>query len=183
MKAREPNQQRGKEVRGFENHIECRRKQERKISMLFFKIWEKILHDGTIKEIKISIHRMRNNIKYGQNRASQVVQWWRIFLPMQEMWVQSLGQEDSLEREMATHSSILVWEIPRSEEPGGPQSMGSQRAAHNLVTKQPKMAKATHSGKDWKLKLRLKKMRKKHRCQVEENRQEDRNHPRDQPSN
>ena len=67
---------------------------------------------------------------------------------MQEMWVQSLGQEDSLEREMATHSSILVWEIPWSEEPGGLQSMESQRAAHNLVTKQLKMAKSTHLGKD-----------------------------------
>ena len=44
---------------------------------------------------------------------------------MQEMWVQSLGWEDPLEKEMATHSSILAWEIPQSEEPGGPQSMGS----------------------------------------------------------
>ena len=67
---------------------------------------------------------------------------------MQEMWVQSLGQEESLEREMETHSSILVWEILWSEEPGGLQSMGSQRAAHNLVTKQPKMAQTTHLGKD-----------------------------------
>ena len=41
----------------------------------------------------------------------------------QEMWVQSLGQEDPLEEEMATHSSILVWEIPWTEEPGGLQSM------------------------------------------------------------
>jgi len=38
---------------------------------------------------------------------------------MQEKWVQSLGQEDPLEKEMATHSSILAWEIPRTEEPGG----------------------------------------------------------------
>ena len=42
----------------------------------------------------------------------------------QEMWVQSLAQADSLEKEMATHSSILAWEIPRTEEPGGLQSMG-----------------------------------------------------------
>ena len=40
----------------------------------------------------------------------------------QETWVQSLGGEDPLEEEMATHSSILAWEIPRTEEPGGPQS-------------------------------------------------------------
>ena len=42
---------------------------------------------------------------------------------MQETWVQSLGQEDPRENEMATHSSILAWEIPRTEEAGGPQSM------------------------------------------------------------
>ena len=45
---------------------------------------------------------------------------------MQETQVQSLGQEDPLEKEMATHSSILAWRIPSSEEPGGLQSMGSQ---------------------------------------------------------
>ena len=46
---------------------------------------------------------------------------------VQEMQAQSLGQEDPLEKGMATHSSILVWRIPRTEEPGGLQSMGSQR--------------------------------------------------------
>ena len=45
---------------------------------------------------------------------------------MQETWVQSLGWEDPLEEEMATHSSILAWKIPGTEEPGGLQSMGSQ---------------------------------------------------------
>ena len=45
---------------------------------------------------------------------------------MQETWVQSLGQEDTLEKEMATHSSILAWEIPWTEEPGGLQSVGLQ---------------------------------------------------------
>ena len=50
---------------------------------------------------------------------------------MQAMWVQSLGQEDPLEEEMATHSSILAWEIPWTEEPGGLQSMGSQRVGHD----------------------------------------------------
>ena len=44
---------------------------------------------------------------------------------VQETWVQSLGWEDSLEKEIATHSSILVWEIPWTEEPGGLQFMGS----------------------------------------------------------
>ena len=47
---------------------------------------------------------------------------------MQETWVQSLGPEDLLEKGMATHSSILIWEIPWTEEPGWLQSMGSQRS-------------------------------------------------------
>ena len=64
-------------------------------------------------------------------RASLVAQWERICLPMQETWVRSLGQEDPLQEEMATHSSILAWEIPRTEEPGGLQSMGSQRVRHD----------------------------------------------------
>ena len=50
---------------------------------------------------------------------------------MKETQVQSLGQEDFLEKEMATHSSILAWKIPWTEEPGGLQSMGSQRVGHN----------------------------------------------------
>ena len=45
--------------------------------------------------------------------------------------VQSLGEEDPLEEEMATHSSILAWRIPWTEETGGLQSMGSQRVGHN----------------------------------------------------
>ena len=55
---------------------------------------------------------------------------------MQETWVQFLGQEDPLEKETATHSSILAWEIPRTEEPGALQSMGCKRVRHNLETKQ-----------------------------------------------
>ena len=47
------------------------------------------------------------------------------------MWVQSLGREDPLEQEMATHSSILAWRILWTVEPGGLQSMGSQRVGHN----------------------------------------------------
>ena len=54
----------------------------------------------------------------------------------QEMWVPSLGQKDPLEKKMATHFSILAWEIPWTEEPGGLQSMRWQRVGHNLVTKQ-----------------------------------------------
>ena len=50
---------------------------------------------------------------------------------MWETWVRSLGQEDPLEKEMATHSSILAWRIPWTEEPGGPRSTGSQRVGHD----------------------------------------------------
>ena len=54
---------------------------------------------------------------------------------MWETWVRSLCWEDPLEEGMATHSSILAWRIPWTEEPGGVQSMGSQRVRHNRVTK------------------------------------------------
>ena len=47
-----------------------------------------------------------------------------------ETWVQSLGQEDPLDKKMATHSNTLAWKIPRTEEPGRPQSMGLQRVGH-----------------------------------------------------
>ena len=50
---------------------------------------------------------------------------------MQETWVRSLGQEDPLEKEMATHSRTLAWKIPWTVEPGRIQSMGSQRVRHD----------------------------------------------------
>ena len=50
---------------------------------------------------------------------------------MLETWVRSLGQEDALEKGMATHSGILAWSIPWTEEPGAPQSMGWQRVRHD----------------------------------------------------
>ena len=56
---------------------------------------------------------------------------------MQETWSHFLGQKDSLEKEMATHSSILTWRIPWTEEPGRLQSMGITRVGHDLVTKPP----------------------------------------------
>ena len=64
---------------------------------------------------------------YGQKVLPRWLSGKGIHLPMHEMWVQSLGREDPLEKEMATHSSTLAWEIPWTEEPGGLQSMGSQR--------------------------------------------------------
>ena len=60
--------------------------------------------------------------------ASQVAQWQRIRLPVKEMWVQCLGQDNPLEKEMATCSGILAWEIPWTEHPGGLQSMQLQES-------------------------------------------------------
>ena len=63
--------------------------------------------------------------------ASLVAQLVKNLPAMWETWVQPLGCEDLLEKGMATHSSILAWEIPWTEEPGGLESMGSQRVRHN----------------------------------------------------
>ena len=64
-------------------------------------------------------------------RASQVAHVVKNLPTVQETQVQSLGQEDPLEKGMAAHSSILAWRIPWSEEPGRLQSMGSQRVGHD----------------------------------------------------
>ena len=56
---------------------------------------------------------------------------------MQKMWVQSLGQEDPLEKRVATHSNILAWRIPWTEEPGGLRTMGSQRAMNTHAGPKP----------------------------------------------
>ena len=63
--------------------------------------------------------------------ASVVAQMVKNLLAMQETWVQSLGQEDLLAKEMATHSSTLAWKIPWMEEPGRLYSMQLQRVGHN----------------------------------------------------
>ena len=65
------------------------------------------------------------------NRASLVTQMVKSLPAMRETWVQSLGREDPLEKEMATHSSTLAWEIPWMEEPDRLQSMGSQTVGHD----------------------------------------------------
>ena len=77
--------------------------------------------------------------------ASLVAQQVKSLPAMQGMRVQSLGQEDPLEKEMVTHSSILPWEITRMEEPGELQSMGVTRIEHNLVTKTPPKLKLSDS--------------------------------------
>ena len=63
--------------------------------------------------------------------ASLVTQMVKRLPTVQETWVRSLGQEDPLEKEMATHSSALAWKIPWTEEPGGLLSMGSHRVRHD----------------------------------------------------
>ena len=63
--------------------------------------------------------------------VAQMVKRLPIVLTMWETWVQSLGLEDLLEKEMTTHSSILAWKIPWTVEPGRLQSMGSQRVGHD----------------------------------------------------
>ena len=77
---------------------------------------------------------MHININVVCMRASQLVQWSRIHLTMQEtqeMGVLSLGWEDPLEEEIATHSSILAWKMPQTEGPGRLQSMGLQRVRYD----------------------------------------------------
>ena len=67
---------------------------------------------------------------------------------MRETWVQSLGREDPLEEGMATHSSILAWRIPWTEEPDGPQSTGSQRVGHDRETKHSTYMKRSMLGRE-----------------------------------
>ena len=67
----------------------------------------------------------------GNLTATMVAQTVKNLPATRETWVQSLGQEDILEKEMATHSSTLAWKTPWMEEPGRLQSMGSQRVGHD----------------------------------------------------
>ena len=83
---------------------------------------------------KVHSHVVINGIlpcKKKNNIDSLVVQMVKSLPAMQETTVRSLGWEDPLEKEMATHSNTLVWKIPWMEEPGRLQSMGSQRVRHN----------------------------------------------------
>ena len=79
------------------------------------------------------VFKVLASLLYGLPFVTQLVK----NLPaVQETWVQFLGREDPLEKEMATPSSILAWRIPWTEEPGGLQSMGLQ-VGHNLATRPP----------------------------------------------
>ena len=74
--------------------------------------------------LNINIHDTQLQVFVASLRAQSV----KNLLAMQETQVQFLGQEDPMEKEMATHSSILAWRIPRTEEPGRLQCMGSQES-------------------------------------------------------
>ena len=87
----------------------------------------------SFKQIKIRCYEDLGKIltSFQINRASLVAQMVKHLSAMQETQVRSLGWEDPLEKEMANHSSILAWKIPRMAEPGRLLSMGSQRVGHD----------------------------------------------------
>ena len=78
-----------------------------------------------------SLYRLSYSYKLMNSLVTQMV---KNMPAVWETWVWSLGQEDSLKKGMATHSSILAWRIPWTEEPGGPLSMGSHRVGYDWVT-------------------------------------------------
>ena len=87
--------------------------------------------------VVLATNKIIQRLKTMPSQSFLGAQVQRICLPMQktqETWVWSLGQEDPLKEEMATHSSILSWKVPWTEEPGGLQSMESQRVGHAWVT-------------------------------------------------
>ena len=99
-----------------------------KFRQIFLKVF-KVIGKALFSDLK-ALHilfAIPNNISLEAQRLKHLP-------PMRETWVQSLGQENSLEKEMATHSSILAWRIPWTEEPGRLQFMGSQRVGHDWAT-------------------------------------------------
>ena len=74
---------------------------------------------------------MKTGLNSIQHFSLLVAQLAKNLPAMQETWGRSLGQEDPLEKEMATHSSTLAWKIPWTEKPGRLQSLGSQRVGHD----------------------------------------------------
>ena len=86
---------------------------------------------GSIPGLGRSLGEGNSNPLQYSWRTSLVAQMVKRLPAVQETWVQSLGQEYPLEKEMATHFSTLAWKIPWTEEPGRLQSMGSQRVGHD----------------------------------------------------
>ena len=81
-------------------------------------------------ESDVRVEGVKIKLNYRTSGASQVAQMVKNLPEMWDTWIRSLVQEDALKKKMATHSSILAWRIPWSEEPGNLQSMVSQRAGH-----------------------------------------------------
>ena len=111
------------------------------VGLISFRIdWLNLLAvQGTLKSL-LQQHSLKTSVLscsafLGQSLnfswASLVAQLVKNPPAVQKAWVRSLGWEDPLEKEMALHSSILAWEIPWTEEPGGLQSMGLQRVGHH----------------------------------------------------
>ena len=106
--------------------------------------WHETIDFGFLRDVKEciwfrrlsqdseGIHSLIQQIfSFYKHGAFLVAQTVKCLPAMWDTWVRSLGQEDPLEKEMATHSSILAWRIPWTEEPGRLQSVGSQRVRHN----------------------------------------------------
>ena len=100
--------------------------------------WKSQQRKATLRKNQMKILELKNtadftqwNKEYLKTSASLVAQGWRIHLPMQQTWVQLLGWEDPLEKEMVTNSSNLAGKIPWTEEPSGPQCTGSQTVGHD----------------------------------------------------
>ena len=87
-----------------------------------------------IKDLYFFMWEIKRRYLISLRWAYLVAQMVKHLPAMRETWVQSLGQEDPLEKEMATHSSILAWKIPWMEEPGRLQNMGLQRVGYDWAT-------------------------------------------------
>ena len=95
--------------------------------------WEDLLEKGMTTHSSILAYRnpMDRGAWWATVHNTFLSQLMPLFTAMQETWIRPLGREDPLEKEMSTHSSILAWKIPWTEELGGLQSMGSQRVRHD----------------------------------------------------
>ena len=91
-------------------------------------------NNSTRYRVSSSFTVLKENVYLDVITASLVVQSVKNLSAMRETWVPSLGWEDPLVKGVTTHSSILAWRIPWTEEPGRPQSMGSQRVGPSCMT-------------------------------------------------